>query len=242
MIRFDKDKNSLRISIFVKRIDFMEKNEIILTQDGSHTLFSKHFEQYYHSIFGALQESQRIFIELGLEYAFEHFEQISVFEMGFGMGLNAWLTQQMARQHQQKIDYTSIEAFPIEVSVAQMLNYNDSGNDFLALHEAEWNQEIVFDSFFHFKKIAISLENYHSEKSYNVIYYDAFAPEVQPELWTQEVFEKLASMMPQGGVLTTYCSKSYVRRNLKAAGFEVKKHTGPLGKREVSRAILGAKN
>lgn len=217
----------------------MENIELTLTEDGSHTLYSERFNQHYHSTFGALQESQRIFIELGLFYAFERFSEIRIFEMGFGTGLNALLTQQLATKHTRIVHYVSIEAFPVALSLAEMLNYDDviSTNDLQKLHKASWNEEVQINDFFSLEKVNHTLENYETQKRFNLVYYDAFAPEVQPELWTQEIFEKLASMMETGGILTTYCSKGYVRRNLQAAGFSTKKHKGPIGKREVLRAI-----
>lgn len=217
----------------------MENIELKLTEDGSHTLYSERFNQHYHSTFGALQESQRIFIELGLAYAFEHFSEINIFEMGFGTGLNALLSQQLATKHKRHLNYTSVEAFPVALSMVEMLNYDEviNTNNLQKLHNAPWNEKTQINEYFSLEKVQNTLENYETTKRFNLVYYDAFAPEVQPELWTQEIFEKMGSFMQNEGILTTYCSKGYVRRNLKAAGFSVKKHKGPVGKREVIRAI-----
>ncbi|MFN3849110.1 MAG: tRNA (5-methylaminomethyl-2-thiouridine)(34)-methyltransferase MnmD [Spirosomataceae bacterium] len=219
----------------------MNDLEPIITRDGSHTLFSKKFNQIYHSTFGALQESQRVFIELGLEYAIEHFNEIKIFEMGFGTGLNALMTAQIAQNRRIKIDYTAIEAYPVGIEIVQNLNYDGliNSNDLLKLHLQDWNTKSAINQYFTLQKINGELEKTAFDTNdFNLVYFDAFAPETQPELWTQEIFEKIASMMQQGGILTTYCSKGYVQRNLKAAGFRVEKHAGPVGKREVIRAIL----
>ncbi|MCU0325485.1 MAG: tRNA (5-methylaminomethyl-2-thiouridine)(34)-methyltransferase MnmD [Spirosomaceae bacterium] len=219
----------------------MNDLDTIITQDGSHTLFSKKFNQIYHSTFGAIQESRRVFIELGLEYAIEHFSEIKVFEMGFGTGLNALMTAQVAQNRHIKIDYTTVEAYPIAIEIAQNLNYDGliNSNDLLKLHQQDWNIKDTINQYFTLQKIKGELEKtIFDTNDFNLVYYDAFAPETQPELWTQEVFEKVATIMVQGGVLTTYCSKGYVQRNLKAAGFRVEKHAGPVGKREIIRAIL----
>ncbi|MCU0327258.1 MAG: tRNA (5-methylaminomethyl-2-thiouridine)(34)-methyltransferase MnmD [Spirosomaceae bacterium] len=219
----------------------MNDLEPIITRDGSHTLFSKKFNQIYHSTFGAIQESRRVFVELGLEYATEHFNEIKIFEMGFGTGLNALMTAQIAQKRHIKIDYTTVEAYPIAIEIAQNLNYDGliNSNDLLKLHQQDWNTKETINQYFTLQKIKGELEKtIFDTNDFNLVYYDAFAPETQPELWTQEIFEKVASMMRSEGILTTYCSKGYVQRNLKAAGFRVEKHAGPVGKREVIRAIL----
>lgn len=219
----------------------MNELDTIITQDGSHTLFSKKFNQIYHSTFGAIQESRRVFIELGLEYAIEHFSEIKVFEMGFGTGLNALMTAQVAQNQSINVDYTAIEAYPVEIEIARNLNYDGliQTHDLLKLHSLGWNAKQSVNQWFTLSKIKGTLEELViPETKFNLVYFDAFAPETQPELWTQEVFEKITTMMMQGGILTTYCSKGYVQRNLRAAGFKVEKHAGPKGKREVIRAVL----
>ncbi len=206
---------------------------IKLTADGSTTVYSKCFDQHYHSIFGAKQESEHVFINLGLAYALAKFEDIRILEMGFGTGLNALLTLEKAIAEKRKLSYTGLEAFPLEEGLTAELSYDAS-----KLHQLPWEESVEVNTFFDFKKMNLKLQDFETQDKYNLIYYDAFAPESQPELWTQEIFEKLASMMLGGGVLVTYCSKGYVQRNLKAAGFKVEKHPGPPRKREVLRAIL----
>ncbi|WP_064197375.1 MULTISPECIES: tRNA (5-methylaminomethyl-2-thiouridine)(34)-methyltransferase MnmD [Emticicia] len=215
-------------------------NNIYLTEDGSHSIFSQKFNQTYHSKFGAVQESQRVFIDLGLCYAAEKFEEIRIFEMGLGTGLNALMTAQVSREKLLKVSYTAIEAYPIEIETAKSLNYQEFfGEDLVKLHGLPWGETASLNANFSLHKIKGTLEDLVvAEQTYHLIYFDAFAPETQPELWTQEVFEKIAQMTVKGGVLCTYCSKGYVQRNLKAAGFSIEKHAGPKGKREVIRAIL----
>lgn len=215
------------------------ESRIVLTADGSSSVYNSEFDQHYHSIFGALQESQRVFVELGLQTAFERFAEISVFEMGFGTGLNALLTALEAQKTGRMVHYTAIEAYPLPLNEARQLNFDEVlGSYYLQpLHEAVWNRRITIHSFFNLLKYEGRLQDFQTDERFNLVYFDAFAPESQPELWTLEIFEHIAAMMHPGGLLTTYCSKGYVKRNLQAAGFRVEKHPGPARKREVLRAI-----
>lgn len=215
------------------------ESRVVLTADGSSSVYNPEFNQHYHSIFGALQESQRVFIQLGLEAAFERFAEISVFEMGFGTGLNALLTLLEAEKSEKTVRYTAVEAFPLPLEEARQLNFDALlASEYLkALHESPWNQPISITPFFQLSKYAGRLQEFRTEERFNLVYYDAFAPEAQPELWTPEIFEQLAGMMHPNGLLTTYCSKGYVKRNLQAAGFRVEKHPGPARKREILRAV-----
>ncbi|GAB3320641.1 tRNA (5-methylaminomethyl-2-thiouridine)(34)-methyltransferase MnmD [Larkinella ripae] len=210
-----------------------------MTADGSSSVYNSAFNQHYHSIFGALQESQRVFIELGLLAAFERFADINVFEMGFGTGLNALLTALEAEKVGRNVTYTAVEAFPLPLEEARELNFDEllDSRSLNALHEAPWNRRTTINPFFQVLKYESRLQDFQTEERFNLVYFDAFAPEAQPELWTQAVFEQLAAQLQPGGLLTTYCSKGYVKRNLKAAGFQVEKHPGPARKREVLRAI-----
>lgn len=215
--------------------------QLVATADGSHTLFNPAFEAHYHSVHGALQESQHIFIELGLKPALVAAESpLYVFEMGFGTGLNALLTYIEATRHQKPVYYVSLEAYPVLYSQAQQLNYGQvlDSELFLSLHESPWDSPVVLSPYFTLEKHHTLLQNFETSHRFGVVYYDAFAPAAQPELWTQEVFEKIASWLNPNAHLTTYCSKGYVQRNLKAAGFRIQKHPGPGRKREVLRAIL----
>lgn len=215
-------------------------SRIVITADGSHSVYNEQAGQHYHSIFGAWQESQRVFIELGLLEAFNRFENnLSVFEMGFGTGLNALLTAREAEQQQRSVLYTAIEAYPLPLAEAHQLNFDELlGTQYLkALHNAPWEQPTVIHPFFSLVKHDGFLQDFQTKERFHLVYFDAFAPEAQPELWTADVFIKIATMLEVGGILTTYCSKGYVQRNLKAAGFKIEKHAGPARKREVIRAI-----
>lgn len=213
------------------------------TADGSDTLYNHEFKQYYHSIFGARQETHRVFIELGLQHAFSLFERVNLLEVGFGTGFNAWATALETTKIQRQVNYTGLEPYPVKIEAINTLK-NFSENDALQqvayedLHSLSWDQQHVINEFFSFQKRKTTLQDHIAEKQYNLIYYDAFAPISQPELWTVETFRKVADLLINGGILTTYCAKGFVQRNLKAAGFKVEKHPGPPRKREVIRAIL----
>lgn len=217
------------------------QREIIVTADGSHTVQLKDRNITYHSHHGAVQESKHVFIEAG----FLHREKqlpgtLRLFEMGFGTGLNALLTLTEAKKLNKPIVYSAIENYPLTASETGSLNYNEvvpgSKEVFERLHQAEWNKKISITPFFTLNKINADLLAYTFEEPVDLIYYDAFAPTAQPELWTLEVFQKLYALLAPGGVLVTYCSKGDVRRAMMAAGFLVEKLPGPKGKREMVRA------
>ena len=217
------------------------QREIIVTADGSHTVQLKDRNITYHSHHGAVQESKHVFIEAG----FLHREKqlpgtLRLFEMGFGTGLNALLTLTEAEELNKPIVYSAIENYPLTASETGSLNYNEaipgSKKVFERLHQAEWDKKIAITPFFTLNKINADLLAYTFEEPVDLIYYDAFAPTAQPELWTLEVFQKLYALLAPGGVLVTYCSKSDVRRAMMAAGFLVEKLPGPKGKREMVRA------
>ncbi len=215
-------------------------SRLILTEDGSHTLFDVRFDQHYHSIHGSLQESYRIFIELGIGYCSHKTDEIRVFEMGLGTGLNALLTWQWAEQHQKSVHYVSIDAYPISDEEAEQLNYEALVNreGLSDIHRAAWDTSIQLSPHFTFLKHQTLLQEFSVEGTlFDVVYYDAFAPRTQPELWTAETFARVAGFTKAGGALVTYCAKSDVQRALRSAGFRVEKHRGPSGKRHVLRGI-----
>lgn len=217
------------------------KIELRQTADGSPTLYSEYFDQHYHSVFGAKQESDKVFIELGLLPLFEKKDSIRIFEMGFGTGLNAWLTAKIALKNQKQIDYTGIEAYPIGIEMAaeidKTLGTSSSPTRLIDLHTSPWQQAVAINDYFTLTKLNGRLEDYLPNSLFDLIYFDAFAPETQPELWTIDIFKQLNALLTTDGVLTTYCSKVAVQRNMKEAGFGVEKHPGPPHKREVIRAI-----
>jgi tRNA U34 5-methylaminomethyl-2-thiouridine-forming methyltransferase MnmC len=214
---------------------------IRITDDGFTTLYSSEFGQFYHSVRGAMAETQLVYIELGLLAKAQKIKQINVLEVGFGTGLNALVSVLEAQKHDLKIHYTTLEPFPISDGDVQLLNYQDKLHAQISkkLHEAKWEEEIEINPNFYLTKIKTSLQDFSSKRLFDVVYYDAFAPSSQPELWTEETFSKVALVMQKGGFLTTYCSKTVVRKAMQAAGFIVEKHQGMWGKREVVRAING---
>lgn len=195
-------------------------------------------DEHYHSVHGAMAESLHVFINAGLRLFSGHKEELNLLEMGFGTGLNAWLSWQEADRIGLKIRYHGIEKYPVNEDEAQRLRFvKDSMMfDFLKLHQTSWQQWNDLSNYFSVFKDQVDLRAFEPLKKYNLVYFDAFAPSAQPGLWTREVFEKLYLCMESGGILVTYCVKGEVRRNMKAAGFHVEKIAGPPGKREMARA------
>jgi len=219
------------------------KTEFVITEDGSHTLFVPELNEHYHSTHGAINESMHVFINAGLRKALKKKQNLNILELGFGTGLNAILTFAEINQKDCFVNYTSYEAYPLVEEIFSKLNYPDliSGNVkdvFLQMHKAPWNNEFQVSEKFILNKINDKIENY-SEKSekFDLIYFDAFAPDIQPELWTEELFKKIYNATNQGGILVTYSAKGTVKRALKTAGFELENLPGPVGKREITRAV-----
>lgn len=214
---------------------------LLLTADGSHTAVNRTLGKTYHSIHGAVQESERVYMDLGLRAAIAQFsdEPLHVFEMGLGTGLNALLTLREAESRGRSVYYVAIDAFPLALADARQLNYDQQlGTAYLqALHEAPWQEPVRISPFFTLTKLAGTVQDLRLDERFHLIYFDAFAPTAQPELWEPAILGKMAGLLLPGGILTTYCSKSNVQRNLRAGGFRVEKHAGPLNKREVIRAI-----
>lgn len=216
----------------------MEKLRI--TDDGSATLYSPEFDQYYHSVRGAKSETQRVYIELGLWAKMEEKSEINILEVGFGTGLSALMTAMEAQKNGLRVHFKSLEPFPISEQDTQLLNYESELNTNLLaqIHQANWEEIVEINPNFFLQKIKTTLQEFTTDTLFDVIYFDAFAPSSQPELWTEEIFIKIASMIQKGGFLTTYCSKTLIRKALQSAGFKVEKHVGMWGKREVVRAVL----
>lgn len=207
----------------------------VVTADGTVTLFAPELNEHYHSVHGAMQESMHVFIRAGLHFA-EPKQPLRIFEVGFGTGLNALLSQILKPC---PVTYHSIEFFPLEKENIAELNYAENEADktiFLAIQNAPWNIETTISENFSLKKIKADLHLFKTDEKYDLIYFDAFSPEAQPEMWTAAVFEKMYSLLNPNGILVTYCAKGEVKRTLKASGFEVESIPGPPGKREMTRA------
>jgi tRNA U34 5-methylaminomethyl-2-thiouridine-forming methyltransferase MnmC len=216
------------------------KPEIIITEDGSHTLYVRDIDEHYHSVHGAVTESQHVFIDAGLKSV--KGKHIEIFEMGFGTGLNALLTLAEAKRTGKIVHYTAVEKFPLGHEIIGLLNYESlfppSGAEFFEmLHKCPWNQDTVITEDFTINKILGDFCSLDIRERFDLVYFDAFAPSKQPELWTREVFTKIHMSMRSGAILTTYSSKGLVRRNMADAGFRVEKLPGPPGKREMIHAI-----
>jgi tRNA U34 5-methylaminomethyl-2-thiouridine-forming methyltransferase MnmC len=221
----------------------MQQNrQIITTEDGSKTIYFPDIDENYHSKKGALQESSHIFLKHGLHY-FKDVETISVFEVGFGTGLNALLSMQYSMETNQRIIYHTIEAFPILLEEVKVLDYEALFENQIIkewsqkIHQIPWNSEFELTSNFLFTKYNQKLQEHNLlASSYNCIFFDAFSPRVQNELWTIEIFQKMYDSLIDGGLLVTYCAKGQVKRDLKSVGFLVENVEGPPGKREMTLA------
>ena len=217
--------------------DFFNR-KIVTTADGSASIYLPDFDEHYHSVHGAVQESKHVFMKMGWE-ALADRSNVSILEIGFGTGLNALLVLEECLRHPEvNVNYISLEAYPVKLEDAAKLNYTEqSRNEFLKLHEAEWNTPVRITKNFSLEKLQTTLQDFSpQENSFDLVVFDAFAPRVQPELWTEEVFRKMFFAMKPGGILVTYCSKGDVRRAMIAAGLSVEKLQGPPGKREMLRA------
>ena len=216
---------------------------IEITEDGSHTLYLPELDEHYHSTHGAIQESLHVYLEAGLHHC--HKEEINLLEIGFGTGLNAFLTLLDTEKSGKTIRYTSLEQYPVSIADAALFNYSkllDPSKEeiFMQLHSSVWGEWVEMTPAFHLRKLQIdasNLDNFQPETPFDVIYYDAFAPEKQPTMWREEIFNRLYTLSNQGAVLTTYCAKGAVRRMLQSAGYQVTRLPGPPGKREILKAI-----
>ncbi|NEM96106.1 tRNA (5-methylaminomethyl-2-thiouridine)(34)-methyltransferase MnmD [Pontibacter burrus] len=218
--------------------------EIRQTKDGSNTLYVPELNEHYHSVHGAMQESQHVFIKHGLEHALEQKPDVKILEVGFGTGLNAILTFPFALAQKAFVQYDTLEKYPLTQDVVEQLHFEkfilnpELFDYYKQMHAAPWNEPVDLIPYFTLQKIHETLEEFcPPDAYYDVVYFDAFAPEKQPELWTEEVFAKLYRAVRPGGVLVTYCAKGSFKRALKAAGFIVEALPGPPGKREMTRGI-----
>jgi tRNA U34 5-methylaminomethyl-2-thiouridine-forming methyltransferase MnmC len=213
-------------------------NKLVITNDGSHSIFNPEVNETYHSKHGAIVEAEYVFIKNGL--LAENKKQFSILEVGFGTGLNALLTAQKAQQKKIAINYHGIELYPVPKESYIQLNFTEligeEKSKLLNLHECNWEEEHVINKFFKLTKNEIALENYTSKTKFDIIYFDAFSPEKQAELWTAEVFQNMYDLLKEDGFLVTYCAKGVVKRTMKAVGFEIVVLDGPPGKRQMTRA------
>jgi tRNA U34 5-methylaminomethyl-2-thiouridine-forming methyltransferase MnmC len=216
--------------------------QIITTGDGSHSLLNTTLNETYHSVHGAKRESVHVFVKHGLEFFIERYptDVVKIFEVGFGTGLNALLTAAFADAFKQKISYTSVEAFPLSSEIWTQLNYTETDNDrilFSTIHSSPWEIENPVTDFFKLRKLKTTLQEISYDENFDLIYFDAFAPSKQPELWEISVLKKVYDALKTNGVFVTYCAKGQLKRDLKTLGFLVETLPGPPGKKEMVRAL-----
>ena len=220
------------------------KREIILTGDGSHSLKLTGVDEHYHSTHGALQESRHVFIQHGLLALSGYNPPLNILEVGFGTGLNALLSLYQAIKGKLNVKYLALEPFPLEAREYSALNFATAigepilASNLLALHQAPWGTMQALHPEFSIHKVKEPIQSVTlPAKAFDLVYFDAFGPEIQPEMWTDAVFNKVSAAMKPGALLVTYSAKGSVRRNMKAAGLQVEKLSGPPGKREMTRAV-----
>ncbi|MFZ2286661.1 MAG: tRNA (5-methylaminomethyl-2-thiouridine)(34)-methyltransferase MnmD [Bacteroidales bacterium] len=214
--------------------------ELVITRDGSHTLYVPEMDEHYHSHFGAITESRHIFINAGLSSL--PGETLSILEVGFGTGLNALLAALYAGEHIVNVTYTSLEKYPLDPALVRQLNYgNLAGSNgqelFEAIHEAPWGEAVPVTERFLLNKLVCDLTKDDIHGIYDLIFFDAFGPDKQPEMWTGEVMGRIAAVTRPGSVFVTYSAKGSLKRMLRELGFDVTLLPGPPGKRVMTRAV-----
>jgi tRNA U34 5-methylaminomethyl-2-thiouridine-forming methyltransferase MnmC len=213
--------------------------KLIITADGSHTIYVPEMDEHYHSVHGALQESLFIFIKNGFDTC--KADPLNLLEIGFGTGLNAFLTALRSKEGSRRVNYTSVEKYPLPENITESLNYHSLTGEgteelFRLIHSSPWNSDISICKNFMLKKIKADITQFLPEGAFDLIYFDAFGPDKQPEMWSTEVFKRIASLTRENGVFVTYSAKGEVKRNLRDCGFDVSLLPGPPGKRQIIRA------
>lgn len=221
----------------------MDNLRIIQTEDGSSSLMHTGLNETYHSIHGAIQESRHVFIEAGLNKLLlnSRINNISVLEVGFGTGLNALLTLLMTKSQGVQVTYTAIETFPLSLEILSLLNYSsvlEATIEFQSIHQGDWNVLAqITENFFLEKQNRKIQDAVFEKRSFDLIYFDAFAPSKQPEMWELPILKKIVEAMKPNGIFVTYSAKGQLKRDLVSLGLSVEKIPGPTGKREMIRAI-----
>lgn len=219
------------------------KREIIKTEDGSTTIFLPDLEEHYHSKHGAIQEAYHVFIKAGFDL-FPN-QDIAILEIGFGTGLNAFITFLESEKNHQNIDYVGVEAYPVSKEEALLMNYvselkvDNKATIFKKMHETDWEINNQIDANFCLTKRKQFFNDIVDENKFDLIYFDAFGYRVQPDLWSTEIFQKMYNALKKNGVLVTYAARGVVKRSMIEVGFKVEKLPGAPGKREMFRATKG---
>lgn len=215
------------------------KREIIITSDGSTSIHLPEWEESYHSKHGAIQEAQHVFIKNGLSLC--KGQSVSVLEIGFGTGLNAFITFLESKKNKQKIDYVGVEGFPISPEEVLQMNYvdqlkaNQFESEFKIMHTSDWEENVTISDTFRLTKRKQLFNDINDKNQFGIIYFDAFGYRVQPELWSVEIFTKMFNALKEGGILVTYACRGPIKNAMKEAGFKIEKLAGPPGKREMLR-------
>jgi tRNA U34 5-methylaminomethyl-2-thiouridine-forming methyltransferase MnmC len=213
------------------------ENKLVITNDGSHSIFNPIINECYHSKHGAIVEAEHVFIRNG--FSALNKEKLNILEVGFGTGLNALLTYQKAEQKLIEVNYQTMELYPVNKENYMQLNFTDliglKHEKLLNLHSCTWEVKHKISSYFTLTKNHTSLEKFNTDLQFDIIYFDAFSPEKQPELWNKHIFKKMHGFLKDDGFLVTYCAKGVVKRTMKAVGFEVIVLDGPPGKRQMTR-------
>lgn len=216
------------------------ERKIIKTADGSSSLYLPQWDEHYHSTHGAIMEAYHVFIHSGLDL-FKEGSKVSILEMGFGTGLNCFISFLEAQKRGLQIKYVGLEGFPLDPAIIKGLNHPESlkAMEFLAFYKeiigSEWDTPVKISKDFELLKRAVMFETFEEVQNFDLIYFDAFGARVQPELWTEDIFSKMYASLRPGGILVTYSAKGSVRRALQAVGFKVERLPGPPGKREMLR-------
>ncbi len=221
------------------------RREIKITADGSATIYLPDLDESYHSRHGAIQEAEHVFIQNGLNLL--QVQSVCILEMGFGTGLNALLTYHHTAKSGKKVDYVGVEAFPISDDEVRLMRYADFVDPsfepvFQQMHACPWGMPCRISDHFTLEKHQTRFESIDFENRFDMVYFDAFGFQVQPELWSASIFSSLYRALKPGGLLVTYAARTIIRDNMKAAGFSVRKCPGPPGKREMMQAIKGSFN
>ena len=213
------------------------KNKLVLTNDGSHSIFNTEIKECYHSKHGSIVEAEHVFIRHGFS-AIKR-SKLNILEVGFGTGLNALLTYQKAEQRSTQVNYHTMELYPIKRDTYIQLNFASliglDKKELLQIHNCSWEKEHEISPYFSLIKNHTSLEEYDTNVKFDIIYFDAFSPEKQAELWNKRIFQKMHRLLKNNGFLVTYCAKGIVKRTMKSVGFEVIVLDGPPGKRQMTR-------
>ncbi|WP_317198016.1 MULTISPECIES: tRNA (5-methylaminomethyl-2-thiouridine)(34)-methyltransferase MnmD [Butyricimonas] len=217
----------------------MMHREIITTEDGSTTLHVPELNEHYHSVHGAIQESRHIFIQAGIEYYGQN--SIHILEAGFGTGLNAFLTLLNAKDNQRNVVFHSFEKYPLTEEELANLNYTtffpaEDASLFKEIHSSPWEKEVEITPYFTLHKHEADFSDVCFTEQFDIVFFDAFAPDVQPHLWSADILSKFYQALKPNGILVTYCVKGIVKQALREVGFSLKRLPGPPGKREMLRA------